>query len=67
MRKQSRFVVMRWAPEAVGEWTRHCDWDQSEYKGQVYCDEADGMNLALWSRDKYEEWYGSEIAPQYHD
>lgn len=62
---RSHFVVMRRAPETVGGWCHFKDWVKSEAQGLKYCDDANGMVLALWSRDYYEQWHKDNIAPHY--
>ena len=65
MSNQSHYVVMRRESASVGGWTHFKNWDKSEKQGREYCNSANGMVLALWTRGEYERWHGSNIASYY--
>lgn len=63
--KKSKFVIVKVSPESVGGFTFFKDWDKSEKKGHEYCESANGMALALWTRERYEEWHNGSVASYY--
>ena len=59
------YVIMKKAPETVGGWVLHKRWEGTLLQAEKYCDEANGMVLSVWDKDKYDKWYADSIAHYY--